>query len=519
MCRLLAVLLLLPSLALAQDKAGTKYAFIVAVSKYGKVSGLKPLPFTVKDVEGYRDALLATGYEAKNIRLLHDKLTEEQNPEFRFVPKKAEIVGELGLLLKFLGPEDSVVVVLNGHGVHFKGDATSHFCPLDADLGRKASLLAMDGPGGLYPLLETCKAKSKLLIAGMCRNDPADFPATDQADVKITLGAPEKPPEGIAAFYSCEAGQKTYFDPEKGSYFFNHLSAAWRGEYAGDDELTLDTVFSSVRSRTKKEVFDMSAGLKDQFPEVRRKYDGTWTIPKVVRRDPNGGSEKVFEVTKGVRMTFCWVPSGKATLGSPAGEKERSDDQKEHEFATKGFWLGKYEVQQSEWEGVMGDSPSTFKGATLPVETVSWEDCQKFIGKCEVKGYKVKLPHEDEWEYACRGGKGNGQAFYWGDVLNGDKANHNGKYPYGTPTKGDYKEKTTPVGTYKDKAPHPWGLCDMSGNVFEWCENLYTTTGSGRVVRGGSWDDLAGYCRSAYRLRYAPTVRNYYIGFRLALVP
>ena len=132
---------------------------------------------------------------------------------------------------------------------------------------------------------------------------------------------------------------------------------------------------------------------------------------------------------------------------------------------------------------------------------------------------KVKLPHEDEWEYACRGGKGNTQPFYWGDELNGDKANCNGNDPFGTTTKGDYKEKTTPVGTYKDKAPRLWELCDMSGNVWEWCENLLTTEHSDRVVRGGGWSLSAWLCRSAGRFSYSPMARYNDIGFRLALVP
>ncbi len=329
MCRLLAALLLLPTVTLAQGKKGTQYAFIVAVSKYDEATtGLKPLPFTIKDVTGFRDALLATGYEAKNIRLLHDELPAAQNPGLRFVPKQKEIMAELDHLLNVLTPEDSVIVVLNGHGVHFKDAKTSHFCPLDADVNTKANLLPVDGAGGLYPLLDKCKANSKLLIAGMCRNDPKDFPADAQAAVQIDLGAPETPPAGIAALYSCEAGQKTYFDKEKGSYFFTHLSAAWRGEYAGGDDLTLDAVFASVRAKTKKDVFDAYSGLREQAPEVRRKYDGTWNIPKaavarptpkvlvanptpaplVTAGDPSPAEERVFQVAKGVPMKFCWIP-------------------------------------------------------------------------------------------------------------------------------------------------------------------------------------------------------------------
>lgn len=278
MFRILAILLVLPAVGLAQDKKGTKYAFLVAVSKYDEQNGLRPLPFAVRDVESFREALLLSGYEAKNIWLLHDRLREEHNPGYRFVPKKAEILKELGMLMRVMEEEDSLVVVLNGHGVHFKGDKTSHFCPLDADLGTKANMIPMDGNGGLYPLLEKCKARSKLLIAGMCRNDPKEFPADSQAAELIDLEVPDKPPQGIAAFYSCEPGQRTYFEPTQGSYFFKHLSAAWRGDYSGEDEVTLDAVFTNVRAKTKKDVFDMSKGTKDQFPEVRRKYDGSWVV-------------------------------------------------------------------------------------------------------------------------------------------------------------------------------------------------------------------------------------------------
>ena len=282
--------------------------------------------------------------------------------------------------------------------------------------------------------------------------------------------------------------------------------------------VAFDATARTDRERLEHETFEKSRVAAERLAEEERKKREATEAKRT--SDPEAGEEREFEIATDVKMKFCWIPAGKATLGSPAGEKDRQDGEKVHEFATKGFWLGEYEVQQSEWEGVMGDNPSMFKGARLPVERVSWEDCQKFIGKCEVTGLKVKLPHEDEWEYACRGGKGNKQVFYWGDVLNGDKANIDGNYPYGTTAKGDYKKKTTEVGSYAKVAPHPWGLCDMSGNVYEWCENLDTTGGSGRVVRGGSWGGSAGVCRSACRFGFDPADSNYsVVGFRLALIP
>jgi len=451
--------------------------------------------------------------------VLHDELPADKNPGFRLTPEKAKILADLNRLVKIIEPSDSLIVVLNGHGVHFKGDKTSYFCPVDAVLGNKQNLIPMDGDGGLYPLLEKCAAKSKLLVAGMCRNDPKTFAADSQAAEQIDLSIPETPPAGIAALYSCEAGQKTYFDPKSGSYFFKHLSAAWRGDYSGADELTLDAVFGSVRSRTKKDVFDVSGGLKEQVPEVRRRYDGNWTIPKKARTGDKPGEERDFEIAAGAKMKFCWIPPGKETLGSPAKEKGRTADEAEHPFETRGFWLGKYEVTQKEWALVMGSNPSQFKGDGLPAEHVSWDDCQAFVGKCGVAGMTVTLPHEDAWEYACRGGRGNKQAFHWGNSLNGDKANCNGSSPYVTTIKGDYTKKTTAVGHYEGKAPHPWGLCDMHGNVWEWCENLYSAGGVDRVNRGGSWDFVPESCRSAKRYGNHPTFRNAPIGFRIAMSP
>ena len=528
MCRLLAVLLLLPSLVVAQEKPGTNYAFLVSCGeKYNKAQ-LHPLPKSFRDVDDYRKALEATGFEAENIVFLHDKTAE---PE-RFLPEKAKILKELKLLLASVEAKDTLVVALSGHGLHFTGDKTSYFCPLDAKVGDKATMIPMDGEGGLFPLLKTCKAKRKLLVVGACRNDPVKATlAAEQVD--LDLLDPDEVPEGIVALYSCKAGQKSYFEAQKDrSFFYDHLVRAWQGEYhPGEDKVSLEAIFDQVKTKTSAAVRREYA--EAQVPEVRREYQGEWLVsrsgarPKVVPKvalitasgELTAGESREFEIAKGMKMTFCWIPAGKAPLGSPAGEKERRDDEKEHEFATKGFWLGKYEVQQSEWEGVMGDNPSQFKGATLPVENVSWEDCQKFIGKCEVKGLKVKLPHEDEWEYACRGGKGNTQAFYWGDGLSGDKANCDGRFRYGTATKREFKEKTTPVGTYKDKAPHPWELCDMSGNVREWCENMHTTKDSVRVLRAGSWFSQACHCRSAHRESMDTYQRYDDIGFRLALVP
>ncbi len=265
--------------------------------------------------------------------------------------------------------------------------------------------------------------------------------------------------------------------------------------------------------------------------------------PKPKEPDPaevwtrKGGEVAEVEIAKGVKMKFCWVPPGKATLGSPETEKDRNAaNEGEHEFTTKGFWLGKYTVTQEEWAAVMGNNPSWFSKegggknqvtgqdtSRFPVEQVSWNDCQDFLEKLNRtvklpaamgKG-KFALPHEDEWEYACRGGNGNKQALYFGNILNGRQANCAGHSPFGTTTKGPYLERTSVVGSYENVAPHPWKLCDMHGNVWQWCANPYDSEQKNQSVRGGCWFCISKFCRSAFRLGYGLGIRNYLIGCRV----
>ncbi len=271
-----------------------------------------------------------------------------------------------------------------------------------------------------------------------------------------------------------------------------------------------------------------------------------------------GGEEVSFEIADGVKMVFCWIPKGTCQLGSPKAEQDyltntffegkRRDwldnetEASRGQFKTEGFWLGKTECTQKEWQSVMGANPSYFCAtgqgkakvqgfdtANFPVEQLSWDDTQIFLKKLNAKGGMAKsfgkagrfqLPHEDAWEYAYRGGKGNKQHFYWGDALNGDKANNDGSLSplYSTETKGAYLERTTTVGSYAKVATHPWGLSDMSGNAYEWCDNLYSIGQKNRIVRGGSWYSDPAHCRAARRLNYPPEDRNIDCGVRVCMI-
>ena len=226
-------------------------------------------------------------------------------------------------------------------------------------------------------------------------------------------------------------------------------------------------------------------------------------------------------------MEMIYCPPGEFMMGSPASEDGRNDDEKQHRVTlTKGFWLGKYAVTQRQWKSVMGSNPSGWEGESLPVQNVTWQDCQEFIGKVNAQlKCGARLPTEAEWEYACRAGTTT--AYYWGNALDGYRANCDGNHPCGTIGKGFYLKETVEVGKYE---PNPWGFFCMHGNVSEWCGDWYSydyykrspvddpqgpVSGSQRVSRGGSWCSFARMCRSAHRARYNPGDYGSNIGFRL----
>jgi len=230
----------------------------------------------------------------------------------------------------------------------------------------------------------------------------------------------------------------------------------------------------------------------------------------------------------GIEQRFRWIESGSFLMGSPVDEAGRYRDEGIHKVTlTKGFWLADTACTQAFWRAVMGENPSAFKDDERnPVERVSWDDVQCFIGELQRRatGLAVRLPTEAEWEYACRAGTTT--PFSFGDELTPELVNYDGKYPYADGAKGLYRRKTVPVGSLP---PNAWGLYEMHGNVYEWCADWYgdyanepqvdpsgPPTGDSRVVRGGSWGNLGGYVRSASRGWYVPGFRNRYVGFRLA---
>ena len=219
-------------------------------------------------------------------------------------------------------------------------------------------------------------------------------------------------------------------------------------------------------------------------------------------------------------------------MGSPSDEAQRSGRERQHRVTlTKGFFLQTTEVTQGQWKAVMESNPSHFTscGDDCPVEKVSWNDVQDFIRKLNrmKEKRKYRLPTETEWEYACRAGTKT--PFSYGRCLSTDQANYHGDSPLNGCSKGKDRKKTLPVGSL---SPNAWGLYDMHGNVWEWCQDRYgkypsnfvtdpegPSSGSVRVTRGGSWLHDAGRCRSSNRSRTDPDDKFFDLGFRLACDP
>jgi len=252
----------------------------------------------------------------------------------------------------------------------------------------------------------------------------------------------------------------------------------------------------------------------------------------VIQLDCQVLAQSPKEITNSIGMKLVLIPKGTFMMGPPASEQGRDDYETQHEVTiSEDYYLGVFEVTRGQYEKVMGTNPSYFQKRVIvksdssmyPVEQVSWEDAVDFCKKLselpeEKKAGRVYcLPTEAEWVYACRAGSKSAYSF-------GETSKSLGDYAW---FDRNSKGQTHPVG---ERKPNAWGLYDMHGNVREWCSDRYgeypkvavsdpvgPREGSVRVLRGGSWCDVAASCRSAIRRRYVPSIRGNDLGFRLAL--
>ncbi|RCJ23242.1 peptidase C14 [Nostoc sp. ATCC 43529] len=261
---------------------------------------------------------------------------------------------------------------------------------------------------------------------------------------------------------------------------------------------------------------------------------------KITNRSNRQGKYFVEDLGNGVTLEMVQIPGGTFTMGSPETEAKRySNESPQHEVKVPGFFMGKYPVTQAQYQAVMGNifqkiignnNPSYFKGEKRPVENVNWDDAVEFCKKLSQKtGRTYRLPSEAEWEYACRAGTTT--PFYFGEMITTDLVNYNGKYRYGSAPKGEYRDQTTDVGKFP---PNSFGLYDMYGNVWEWCQDVCNDNYQGapkdgsawltgkdnniKLLRGGGYGNPAYRCRSGVRSSDARAPCRRDVGFRVVAV-
>ncbi len=562
--RVLVLVLWLLGGTLAQ---ADQYAFLVAVQDYG--NELTQLRYTENDVNALADALKALGYPEENITRLTQGVGAKK---LRYLPLGANIRKELALLLKGLAPEDSLVLGFSGHGVQFKGDATQYYCPADAQVRDRSTLVSLTE---IYRQLadpKVCRAGTKVLFVDACRDDPlTKLNKTGNKPIELDPVGLKRlpPPAGIAAFYSCSPGEQSWEDPElERGAFLNFVVEGLRGQadLDGDQEVTLAELEQFAVKQTFKYVKNLRG--ESQMPVREGETRGLVTLarlspvkplppkPTPSPTPPSPGSAKPpalsapFTTAQAKFAQAAWakslgkavteknslgmdlvlIPPGKFRMGSPAGEAGHDDDENPVDVTlTQPFWLARTEVTQGQWQQLMGTTPwkgqqYVKEGADYAATYVSWEDAEAFCAKLSQQdGQTYRLPTEAEWEWSCRAGTTS--RFSFGDS-DGDLGRY-GWYGWYGGIVGDGNAKTEQyahrVGL---KLANPFGLSDMHGNVWEWCQDQYadkltggtdpvvTSGGSYRVYRGGSWDSAPAYCRSASRDWCSPDYRGYDLGFR-----
>ncbi|MEA5464889.1 formylglycine-generating enzyme family protein [Leptothoe sp. PORK10 BA2] len=268
-------------------------------------------------------------------------------------------------------------------------------------------------------------------------------------------------------------------------------------------------------------------------------------MPLTLRRTPATTryyTEPLLEIADALPLQMLLIPGGTFTMGSPEKEAERQEREgPQHPVTVPQFFMGRYPVTQAQWRAVaaldqverpLEGDPAKFKGDNHPVERVSWHEATEFCARlAEHTNRPYRLPTEAEWEYACRAGTTT--PFHFGLTLTTEIANYNGDYTYADGPKGEDRNETTPVDHFD--IANAFGLCDMHGNVWEWCQDhwhdnyeeapvdgsawLTEDENANRIVRGGSWFLNPRYCRSAFRNDLTPVDRGIDLGFRVCCSP
>nr|WP_238360760.1 formylglycine-generating enzyme family protein [Iningainema tapete] len=321
------------------------------------------------------------------------------------------------------------------------------------------------------------------------------------------------------------------------------LARGWDAKARGEDEAAAEE-FNQLGNPGKQiEV----GGVSFEIPPVDNPPPLTFEFEvvtvnrrgEIIKREPKQARYFSEDLGNGITLEMVAIPGGTFTMGAPRNEKGSSKHERpQHQVTVQPFFMGKYPITQVQWRAVaalpkvnldLDPNPSRFKGDNRPVENIYWDEAAEFCARLSRStGKDYRLPSEAEWEYACRAGTKT--PFHFGQTITGELANYRASETFADEQKGEYRQKTTPVGVF---TPNAFGLYDMHGNVWEWCADNwhYSYEGSpingnawillndnnSRLLRGGSWYDNPRNCRSAYRDYDAPASGTTTSGFGLWL--
>ena len=567
MKKLFVIFLLLISAAVCFSQQ--KFALVIGNGNY---TGISRLTNPVNDANDIETALRSLGFTVEKV--LNGNLEQMEN-------------AVLNLKRRLSGSRETYgFFFYAGHGVQASGE--NYLIPVAADNIRNETHLR-ERAVSLQFILDNLRESGNelnMVVLDACRDNPFGWARSGSRGLTVVSRAPS----GTIVMYAAGAGQTA--SDGTGSrnglftgYLLNNLRtqglsvyeifANTMGNVSGatngdqDPELSLryanaHSVYLGARPAPPASPAPQSASASQPAPSPQPASAATiqpattptpqptlapqTTTTAAVHPITPSVTGQIIPSTGAVPPGFVHINGGTFTMGSSANEALRdADRESQRQVTVSSFNMGRYEVTQKEYQEVMGNNPSNFKGDNLPVENVSWFDAVEYCNRRSQRegltppyiisgsgisrtvtwnrsanGYR--LPTEAEWEYACRAGTTT--PFSTGNNITTAQANYNGNNPYNNNAKGEYRGRTTPVGTF---AANAWGLYDMHGNVWEWCWDWYgdyasgaqtdpagALSGSYRVYRGGSWGSNGQYLRSAVRNNsILPSSRLSGLGFRL----
>ncbi|GHV55432.1 hypothetical protein AGMMS49579_18280 [Spirochaetia bacterium] len=505
---LLLFLLLTAAICMAQS-GGRRFALVIGNSTYAKVEALVNPANDASDVAA---KLRALGYEV-------DLHLNAGNAE------TGRAVTEYTRLLAGNSANEGFFWFA-GHGVQINGE--NYLLPVDIDADDDISVMY-----GSYPLnrlldsLEhNAQNKINVVVIDACRDNPFKNMSGGSRSLTRGLVTVEHAPQDLFMMFSTAPGAVAA-DGEKGRR--NSPFAEAFLKFMDSPE-----ILPVVASHITRETMTLTGGKQRPFQNGSIVSEVYYSLNPA----PAAGYSVAAAPARVSPVSLAIIPAGTFTMGSrPGSEPYRGRDEVQHEVSLQSFLMDAYEVTQKSYREIMGINPSSFQGDTLPVEQVSWFDAINYCNKRSIaegldpaytingenvswdrsaNGYR--LPTEAEWEYACRAG--SSAPFFTGNTISTGQANYNGTvnvWQYGP--QSSFRERTTAVGSF---LPNTWGLYDMHGNVYEWCWDWFgdypdvPSTGTKKVVRGGSWYQSVIYMRAAYRDSSAPVTRRNTHGFRVA---